>query len=148
MKVYCWDKIFGFLALWPDTTDNLLGNVVHLKSGLVCDLIGLYVEIIRGESVRCKSSNDRRRRFYKYSSATLCRVPLYRKKKAGASIFTRPNPTLWRSEMSMRWRGGGKGVVLWSKQRCHIAKHRDSVRRLESDGRVGGGEEWVPSVAF
>jgi len=65
-----------------------------------------------GGSVCCESSNDLRRRFYKYSSATPGRVPLRRKKLAGVSIFTQPFPGLWRSEVVMRGRGDMASFVI------------------------------------
>jgi len=46
VTVDCRDKILGILK--PDTSDKILGNAVHLKLGMVCDVIRLYNEIVWG----------------------------------------------------------------------------------------------------
>jgi len=49
------DKILGILVLLPDTTDEILGTAVHLKLGMVCVVIRLYIKIVwGGTSVRFK----------------------------------------------------------------------------------------------
>jgi len=46
VEVDCRDKRLGILL--PDTSDKILGNAVHLKIGMVCDVIRLYIDTVFG----------------------------------------------------------------------------------------------------